>query len=260
MRADEDDRDLLIQAARAAGEVAMRYFRNAPKVWDKGGDQGPVTEADLEVNAVLEAHLRAARPHYAWLSEESPPSTDRMTASDVFVIDPIDGTRAFIEGTSAFAHSIAVVRDGAVTAGVVFLPAQDRLYAAARGAGATLNGTTIKVSATQLLDAANLLSAKPAFNGKHWPGGLGRAKRSYRPSLAYRLCLVAEGRFDGMITLRDAWEWDIAAGTLIVREAGGTVTDGAGRSMPYNSASASHQGCLAATPDIHAALMEARSG
>ncbi|MEM7616018.1 MAG: inositol monophosphatase family protein, partial [Pseudomonadota bacterium] len=105
---------------------------------------------------------------------------------------------------------------------------------------------------------ADLLAAKPAFDPKHWPGGLEGAKRSHRPSLAYRLCLVAEGRFDAMITLRRAWEWDIAAGTLVVREAGGVVTDSGGIEAPFNAPEAAHAGCLAAPPPIHAALLKAR--
>ncbi len=258
MPGPEADRDLLISAARAAGEVALHHFRNAPQVWDKADNQGPVTQADLEVNALLEARLRAARPDYAWLSEESPQTDDRHSTDRVFIIDPIDGTRAFIEGTSAFAHSLAVVDAGQVTAGVVFLPAQDRLYAAAIGHGATLNGDPIQASKTTSLDAATLLAARPAFEARHWPGGLGAATRAYRPSLAYRLCLVAQGRFDGMLTLRDAWEWDIAAGALIVREAGGVVSDAVGVEPSFNSASATHGGCIAAPAAVHAALMRAR--
>lgn len=258
MQGPEADRDLLISAARAAGDVALRHFRNAPQVWDKADNQGPVTQADLEVNVLLEARLRAARPDYAWLSEESPQTEDRHSADCVFVIDPIDGTRAFIEGTSAFAHSLAVVEAGQVVAGVVFLPAQDRLYAAALGRGATLNGDPIRASKTRGLDAATLLAARPAVEAKHWPGGLGAATRAYRPSLAYRLCLVAQGRFDGMLTLRDAWEWDIAAGTLIVREAGGVVTDAHGAEPLFNTPSVTHGGCIAAPRAVHQELMHAR--
>lgn len=259
MPAPEADRDLLIAAARAAGPVALSYFRKSPKVWDKPGNEGPVSEADLAVNDLLEARLRSARPDYGWLSEESPQTPERLSARRTFVVDPIDGTRAFLDGTSAFAHALAVVEAGEVTAGVVFLPAQDRLYAAALGVGATLNDAPLSVSEQSGLETATLLAAKPAFEPKHWQDGLGGAKRAYRPSLAYRLSLVAEGRFDGMITLRDAWEWDIAAGTLIVREAGGVVTDGRGGTPPFNSRGAMQAGCIAAPPTLHTKILARRA-
>ncbi|MEM8787297.1 MAG: 3'(2'),5'-bisphosphate nucleotidase CysQ [Pseudomonadota bacterium] len=255
---ENDDLALLTGAARAAGEIAMQHFRQDPKVWDKGGGEGPVTEADLAVNAMLEDRLRTARPDYGWLSEESPNST--TGAGPSFVIDPIDGTRAFIEGTTAFAHALAVVRDGRPTAAVVYLPAQDRLFAATAGGGATLNAAPIAVAAREGLRDAAVLATKPALRPDHWPGGVPAVARVYRPSLAYRICLVAQGRFDAMITLRDTWEWDIAAAALIAGEAGATVTDRNGRPLRLDGARALHPGCFVAPAPIHRALMAHRRG
>ena len=113
---DELDLALIAGAARAAGEIARGYWRKSPKVWDKGEGHGPVTEADLAINGMLEARLRGARPGYGWLSEETPDTPDRLAARRVFVLDPLDGTRAFIEGDKTFAHSIAVIEDGAPVA------------------------------------------------------------------------------------------------------------------------------------------------
>ena len=110
------DLALLTEAAREAGRIALRYWRNSPQVWDKGGEHGPVTEADLAVNDMLKAKLLAARPDYGWLSEETPDSADRLAVDTVFIVDPIDGTRAFIAGEETFAHSLAVVQRGKVTA------------------------------------------------------------------------------------------------------------------------------------------------
>ncbi len=126
----ERDLALLIKAAEIAGKIALRHWRNAPQVWEKPDGQGPVSAADLEVNAALEAHLRAARPDYGWLSEESPDTAARLSTPAQFILDPIDGTRSFLQGETTFSHAIAVARGGRVIAGVVFLPAQDRLYAA----------------------------------------------------------------------------------------------------------------------------------
>nr|WP_246237326.1 3'(2'),5'-bisphosphate nucleotidase CysQ [Halovulum dunhuangense] len=250
---------LLEEAARAAGDIALRHFRAAPQVWHKPDGQGPVTEADLEVNAMLEARLRTARPGYGWMSEETPDDPARMSAGTLFVIDPIDGTRAFIDGQEAFAHALAVVRDGEVTAAVVHMPALGLTYAAAAGQGARVNGAPITASRATMLDGAQVLANRVTFDPGNWPGGVPEAARAYRPSLAYRLCLVAEGRFDAMVTLRDAWEWDIAAGTLIAREAGAIVTDAGGAMPPFNSIRRQHPGCIAAAPGLHPLLMARRA-
>lgn len=257
MRAAED-LALLSEAARAAGEIAMRHFRQDPQVWHKADEQGPVTEADLEVDEMLEARLRAARPDYGWMSEESADTPDRLRAERLFIVDPIDGTRAFISGNGAFSHALAVVERGAVAAGVVYLPAQDRLYAARAGGGATMNGAPIHCGRGDELGGARMLASRSTLDLRHWPGGVPEAKREHRPSLAYRLCLVAEGRFDAMVTMASAWEWDTAAGSLIAREAGALVTDANGVTPFYNSPRRRHAGVIAASPAIHALLMERR--
>ena len=258
MPAPERDLDLLTDAARAVGDIALRYFRKDPESWDKGDGQGPVTQADMEVNAALEETLRGARPDYGWMSEESADEPERLRAERVFIIDPIDGTRAFIDGNSAFAHSIAVAEAGRIVAGVVYLPALGKLYAAAAGRGATLNDAPIAVRSGVGLAGAQVLSNRAALEPRHWPRGVPKVERVFRPSLAYRLCLVAEGRFDAMVTFRNAWEWDTAAGTLIACEAGAAATDAQGREMRFNSPSRAHQGCLTAAPSLHAALLQAR--
>lgn len=199
--------------------IALRYWRNSPQVWDKGGEHGPVTEADLAVNDMLKAKLLAARPDYGWLSEETPDSADRLAVDTVFIVDPIDGTRAFIaRGGRNYAHSLAVVQRGKVTAGVVYLPAMDRIYTASE-TWPRCGGEMIRASGRDRLEGANILTTKANMVPEKWPGGVPEITRSFRASLAYGL--AAEGRFDGMLTLRDAWEWDIAAGSLIAEQAGG---------------------------------------
>lgn len=249
------DLALLTDAARAAGDIAMRYWRQTPEVWEKPGGQGPVTEADLAVNAMLSATLRAARPDYGWLSEEDEDSTARLSTTRQFIIDPIDGTRAFMAGEETFAHSLAIAENGAVIAGVVYLPALDRLYTATATGPALKDGEPIQASQQTEIEGATLLTTPPNLAPQHWPGGVPAIKRSFRTSLAYRLCLVAEGRHDGMLTLRDAWEWDIAAGALIAQRAGATVTDRHNTPLHFNTPDAKRPGVLAAAPGLHAALM-----
>ena len=248
------DLGLLIDAARAAGRIATGYAGQTAKRWDKPEGAGPVTEADLAVDAMLAKRLRTARPDYGWLSEESRDDGARLSAGRVFIIDPIDGTRAFIEGSSAWAHALAVVEDGIVTAAVIYLPMKDKLYAAAAGEGATLNGAPIRVGAQAALEGATLLSARPVHEARHWRGPVPAFRREYRPSLAYRLSLVAEGRFDAMLTLRRTWEWDIAAGDLILREAGARTSDRRGQAMRFNNTVPQLDGMIAANPVLHAEL------
>ncbi|MEZ5752011.1 MAG: 3'(2'),5'-bisphosphate nucleotidase CysQ [Paracoccaceae bacterium] len=248
------DLALLLRAAEGAGAIALHHFDKGAKAWDKGDGQGPVTEADLAVNAYLHDFLRGARPDYGWLSEESDPLGDlaRIGAETVFVIDPIDGTRAFIDRQDGFAHSLAVVRNGLPVAGVVHLPRLGLTYAATLGGGATLNGAPIHVTACSAMDGAQVLANRLALDPVHWAGGVPPVKRHFRPSLAWRLALVAEGRFDAMLTLRDAWDWDIAAAALITTEAGGVVTDRTGAELRFNGAAARSAGVIAAGPSLQA--------
>lgn len=251
-----NDLDLLIHAARLAGETAMTFHGPDAQSWDKPGEQGPVTEADLAVNAVLERELRSARPDYGWLSEESDDSGARLEQDKLFIIDPIDGTRSFIDGSNSWAHSIAVAQAGQITAAVVLLPARDLLYAAALGQGATLNGQPISVSDQAGVNGASVVAARPNYAPEKWVNGtVPEVKRVYRPSLAYRLSLVAQGRFDAMLTLRDSWEWDIAAGALILTEAGATVTDMHGDALWFNNPHPQVKGVVAAGAALHSDLI-----
>jgi myo-inositol-1(or 4)-monophosphatase len=254
-----EDLALLVEAARGAGRIAARYFRDEPEVWEKPDDTGPVTEADLAVDDMLRDRLCAARPGYGWLSEETPDNPARLSAGRVFIVDPIDGTKAFIEGSSAFSHSLAVAEAGEVIAGVVYLPIRGKLYAAMRGGGATLNEAPVRAAGTHRLDEAEVLATKHTLGPAHWPRGVPPVTRAYRPSLAYRMALVGEGRFDAMVTFRATWEWDIAAGALIVAEAGGLVTDSIGGPLRFNNSVPQVAGVMAAGAGLHAALLQARA-
>lgn len=245
------DLPLLIEAARTAGDIATRYSGATAKSWDKPGGAGPVTEADLAVNAMLETTLRAARPDYGWLSEETEDTPDRMQRDKVFIVDPIDGTRSFVEGSKTWAHALAIAEHGVVTAAVVYLPLRQKLYSAAAGQGAFLNGTPIRPTDRADLTGAHVLVAKPTLATQHWPQGVPDIQRGFRPSLAYRLALVAEGRFDAMLTLRESWEWDIAAGELILREAGALCTDKTGTALRFNNARPLLNGVVSGGPSVH---------
>jgi myo-inositol-1(or 4)-monophosphatase len=251
----ERELELLGTAALAAGEIALRHFGKALGVVDKPGGAGPVTAADLEIDRMLRAELTAARPGYGWLSEESEDTPARLARGRVFVVDPIDGTRAFIAGEKSWSHSLALVEDGRVVAGVVHLPMLGRTYRAALGGGATANGRAIGVSARADLEDARVLATATQLDPSHWRGDTPRLERHMRPSLAYRLCLAAEGRFDAMLTFRDSWEWDVAAGDLIASEAGAVVTDRTGAALVYNNAHPQVPGVIVAGATLHAAIL-----
>ena len=233
-RQDRDDLTLLAEAARAAGEIALRYWQNDPKAWEKSEGAGPVTEADLEIDKMLARDLQAARPSYGWLSEESQDDPARLAAKRGFIVDPIDGTRAFMDGSGDFSHALAVVEDGLVRAAVVYLPAVGRLYAAARDGGALCNETPLRISGHAEEAGARILTTKVNFEPRYWPHGAPPVSRHFRSSLAYRLALVGEGRYDGMLTFRPTWEWDSAAGSLIAAEAGAKVCDREGQDLRFN--------------------------
>ncbi|WP_095588711.1 inositol monophosphatase family protein [Actibacterium ureilyticum] len=247
----ENDLTLLVEAAREAGEIAKRHWQQKPRSWNKPGHQGPVSEADLEIDAALRSHLMAARPGYGWLSEESEDDPARLNADRVFIVDPLDGTRAFLNNDRSFAHSLAVAENGVVTAAAVLLPIPDKLYTATRGGGAALNGAALQVSQQPVCEGASLLAAAPVMDSRNWIGTPPKVDRHLRPSLAYRLCLIAEGRFDALVTIRNSWEWDLAAGTLIIQEAGGTVTDRLDDALSFNALRPQAQGVIAANPTLH---------
>ena len=249
-----DDLKLLIDAAQASGDIARKYFNASPEVWDKAGNAGPVTEADLAIDEMLRTDLLAARATYGWLSEETEDDSAILSRDRVFIVDPIDGTRAFIAGERHFSHSLAIAENGRITTAVVYVPMMGLLFAATESEHATLNGEDIVTSSRPDLDGATVLATKPNMRPEHWIGDVPPVQRKFRPSLAYRLCLVAQGRYDAMLTLRDCWEWDIAAGDLIVRQAGGTVTDRHDSPLAFNNPHPKTKGCHAAGPILHKAL------
>jgi myo-inositol-1(or 4)-monophosphatase len=176
------------------------------------------------------------------------------------VVDPIDGTRAFIAGETGFAHALAVVDRGVVTSAVVFLPMADRMYAASLGGGATLNGTPIRASARAEARGASIFATAAALSADQWPGGLPQLDRHFRAALQHRLCLVADGSFDAALSMRPTWEWDVAAGALIATEAGCAVTGARGETLTFNAPGARCPGVLVAPAALHSALLAGLTG
>lgn len=248
----EDDLRLLEDAARAGGALIAAAW-GAPGPITSKGAAGPVTAVDLAVNVVLRDRLMDARPDYGWLSEETPDGPERLSKQKVFVVDPIDGTLAFIKGVPECVVSIGLVVDGAAVAGAIFNPMQDEMFTGGMGAPARRNGAAIRVTAQDVIDGATLLG-KPAFyTASHWPAPW-PVKTIFRHALAYRLAHLAEGGADGALLLGYKNEWDVAAGIAIVEAAGGVVSDPWGQKLTFNSPDPRLPGVVAAGPGLHPLL------
>ncbi len=234
------DLDLIRKAAVEAGAVAHSFFGRSPEVWWKNEGRSPVSAADFAANERLEKLLTAARPDYGWLSEETDDDNARLSHETLFVVDPIDGTRAFIAGERTWCVSVAVVHRGRPVAGVLVAPALNEEFCASLDSPALRNGEAISVSRPDpelpltLAISEELLRALPASQTQ--------AIRRVRhiPSLAYRLALTADGRIDGTIVRKNSHDWDLAAADLILERAGGRLLDATGHPLVYNRQSVKH--------------------
>lgn len=248
-----DDHSLLISAVREAGGIAMRYFRNGLKHWEKSpGD--PVSEADHAIDEFLREHLCAARPGYGWLSEETEDDPRRLDCAKVWVVDPIDGTRAYVQGRAEFTVSAALVHDGLPVTAAVFNPATDEFFEARLGDGAWLNGVPIATREETAFEGARMLAGRRMFERLGWNPPRDLEFDSVN-SIAYRMCLVASGQYDGCVSLAGKSDWDIAAADLVLHEAGGRATDAHGQSFRYNEKSTRHRSVIAAGKPMHARLI-----
>lgn len=231
------------RAVREAGWIIMALYGKDYRIEEKSKGN-PVTTADLEANRKIREIIRSRYPEDGWLSEEDKDNPDRLAAARVWVVDPIDGTKEFIAGVPQFAVSVGLVVAGHPVLGLVYNPAQEKLYRAAKGAGALLNDRPIRVSQRQEAKGASLLVSRSEPRRKFQPfADLCRLEPI--GSIAYRLAMVAGGEGDGTLTFRSLHEWDVCAGVLIVEEAGGVVVDGGGRGLLFNQEDPLYRGIVA---------------
>ena len=235
----------------------MSYFRQSVKTWDKEPNH-PVTEADIAVNTFLMEKLRSARPDYGWLSEETADTPERLSCSRIFVIDPIDGTRAFMKGEPHFCIALAILEGDQPVVSVLYAPVHDELFEAVAGGGARRNGEIITTSDRTQLKDGRLIAEPTLFQRSDWPVSWpDLVHPELKPnSTAYRMALVADGRWDGVMVLWHKWDWDVVAATLIVQEAGGVVSCHTGDPYVFNQKVAAQQSLIAAGPVLHDLLVE----
>jgi myo-inositol-1(or 4)-monophosphatase len=254
----------LLHLAKAAAQRAVGYLRGVerpadPSDWTLKGSRDFVTEVDRTAERLIAEVLLAAEPSGRIVGEELTPSV--VTEGLVWIVDPLDGTTNFLHGFPSYAVSIGAAVDGVLQAGVVMHVPHGQLYAASRGGGAWLGEHRLTVSPIRDPEFALIGTGFPFKDASTLPEYLGQFERvaarvsgiRRAGSAALDLVDVAAGRFDAF------WEqqlsaWDIAAGTLLIREAGGVVTDLGGRDVGIE-----HSGIVAGNPVMHEWLLEVLS-
>ncbi|MEP9348495.1 3'(2'),5'-bisphosphate nucleotidase CysQ [Xanthobacter sp. KR7-225] len=245
----------LAEAVARAGALARDMRAVGVATWTKGNDS-PVTEADMAVDRLLHDALMGAAPDVAWLSEESADTGERLAAGRLWVVDPIDGTRAFMAGGADWAISAALVEDGRPVAAALYAPASEEMFLAARGRGATLNGAPIEASRRQAIAGARVAGPPAELDAFRPKVALSRMPRVR--SLALRLARVASGELDLALVGVNAHDWDLAAADLIVEEARGRLTGYGGAPLRYNRRVPRHAALFCAGLPLHAAVLAAR--
>ena len=237
------------EAAQAGGEVVARHASASRRTAREKSHDNPVTAADLEANVAICARLRAAFPRDALLSEETADRPERLTAERVWIVDPLDGTKEFVEGVPQFAVSVALAVRGRPVAGCVFDPSTGESFWASDGAGAFLAATRIGVTRERSLAKAVLLSSRTEMKrGQVEPFRALVARIEPVGSVALKLAWIAAGRADLWLSAAPKSEWDVCAGDLLVREAGGVFRELGRGERTYNQSDVLLQPLLAAGP------------
>lgn len=251
--------NVIVQAATKAGRALLRDFNEVEKLQvSMKGPANFVSAADRRAEEIIERELSRARPGYSFLMEESG-TREGSDRTHRWIVDPLDGTTNFLHGIPLFCTSIALERDGQIVAGVIYNPAMNELYTAEKGGGAFLNDSRIRIAARRDLGQAVVALGIPhrgrgdilrffRETGAVIPRAAGLRRTG---AAALDLAWVAAGRFDGFWE-HDLQPWDMAAGILLLREAGATVTDAKGGDLMLETGSV-----VTGNEAIHGALMSA---
>jgi myo-inositol-1(or 4)-monophosphatase len=235
----------VVAAAQDAGRIIQKVRESDFEVESKG-DAGPVTRADREADALLKSRLLELDPA-GWLSEETADDPARLKSSRLWIVDPLDGTKEFVQGLPEYCVAIALVEAGQPILGVVHNPARGETYWAERGAGAFRNGESIRVCEGRRL----LASRSELKRGEFDPFRAGWDVTA-TGSIQYKLALIGSGEAAATFSRGPKHEWDVCAGELIVSEAGGKASDVFGDPLRYNQPFPKVKGVLAAAPESYA--------
>ena len=233
----------LVDSIRNAGAKVRELVRVGFEVQTKS-DRSPVTTVDHEVNRILHEMQRREFPQDGWLSEESPDDCARLTHARVWIVDPIDGTKALVNRIPEFCISAALVERGAPVVAAILNPSTDELFTAVRGGGLFANGARVTLSLPHEFDPVIMVSTWE-FRSDRW-STLAETTRC-RPmySIANALALVAAGRVQAAFTIEPENEWDVAAGVLLIEESGGAISDTDGKPFVFNQPTPRFRGVIA---------------
>jgi myo-inositol-1(or 4)-monophosphatase len=244
-----------IKAARAAGDIIRSHYNTRYDVDYKGKDS-PVTIADRDANRKIHEIIQDQFPDDGWLSEETVDSPERLSRRRVWVVDPMDGTKEFIQKIPELAVSIALVEDGSPVVGVAYNPIHDQLFWAVRGQGAWSDDRRLRVSPATQLQGATILASRSETQRGEWKKFASQFRLRQTGSAAYKMALIAAGDADATFTLVPKNEWDICAGVLLIEEAGGTVSHLDGSPLRFNQAKTLLQGLVASNGRLHSQLVQ----
>ncbi len=247
---EASDLKLLLSVIKEAGKIAMEKFQKHPKSWHKP-DGTTVTETDIVVDEFLRTTITEAHPDDGWLSEETPDDGSRLQRRRFWIADPIDGTKLYLAGENGWGIGAALIEGGEVQLSALLLPSQDKMFHAIKSEGAFLNDDRLRLGSSS---SASVIAPR-SFAGPLGEAGFQFQSGSHLP-LLLRFAAIAEGHLAGAITLGEKNDWDIAAGHLILTEAGGTVSTGHGDNIVYNRRQAWQPGVVAAGPQWHGALVD----
>lgn len=247
-------RQPLAAIMREAGALALRTYKSDTlRSWTKNG-HSPVSEADIAVDRLLNERLGALLPQAAWLSEETEDDAARLRSDMVWIVDPIDGTRAYIAGFADWTISVALAREGRPALAALYAPVTDEMFLASAGGGAVRNDLPLAAAAGAGIDGTSIVGPKRYLD---WVAGIGPQAVAVPKihSLALRLARVAQGTIGAAFAGGHSHDWDLAAADLLVHEAGGALTDFDGRTLTYNTAKPVHEALIAAGAARHARLV-----
>jgi len=222
-------------AAKKASDVILKYYHSSYEVQMKGKGN-PVTDADIEADDILKEILMKETPDYGWLSEETRDSKLRLDKKMVWVVDPLDGTKEFVEGIPNFVVSIGLVEDGVPVLGTICNPVSKELFTAYKDNGVKLNGHPYVVSEKNQFDNMSMLNSRSETKAGLWePYKKYFNKVTPIGSIAYKLALVSTSQSDMVASLKPKNEWDICAGHCLIKESGGSLLTSSGEKITYNN-------------------------
>lgn len=246
----QKEMNLLLTSLKQAGDAIINIQKKGFSQSQKE-NLTPLTEADLLANEILKKNLLSAFPNDGWLSEENFDNKARMQTKRVWIVDPIDGTKEFINNIPEYAISVALIEQNVPVLSAIFNPASQELFYAIKDEGAWDNGQLILCQQPSL-EKFTILASRSEHSKGQWDQ-LNNDSVVVKPvgSIAYKLALVAKGAAHATFTIQPRNEWDVAAGALMVQESGGVITDKFHKPLLFNQENTLINGILASTKESY---------